>query len=122
MKKILWYIDRDEQIGKIIRIEFPKLTKNYEAIVITNPLVIDEALHKKLPDIIFIDSAIAEQDEAIIIKDLRMNNDLEKTPFVLLGADVHLDERAKKLEMHSLRKPFDMRQFLGKAEELLRKK
>lgn len=120
MKKILWYIDRDEEIGRIVTAEFPKLAPDYQTIVISNPIVIDEKLKEKLPDIIFIDSAIAEQDEAIIIKDFRMNKDLEKVPLVILGNDVRLNERAKKLEAEALRKPFDMKQLYEKARELLK--
>lgn len=121
MKKLIWYIDRDEQIGKIISEEFPKLTEDHEVFVINNPIVIDEQLKERLPDIIFIDSSIAEQDGAILIKDLRANKDLQKVPFVLLAGDVRIEDRAKELETEALRKPFDMEQFLEKVKEVLKK-
>jgi DNA-binding NtrC family response regulator len=121
MKKIIWYIDRDEQIGKVVASEIPKLTETYEAEVINNPIVIDEKLKEQLPHIIFIDTAIAEQDEASIIKDLRANKDVEKIPFVLMGGDIRIEDRAQKLETEFIKKPFDMKQFLEKVKEVLKK-
>ncbi len=118
MKKRVWYIDRDEHVGKVVESELPKLTDAYEPLIIVNPIVIDDKLKERLPAIIFIDCAIAEQDNGIIIKDLRTNKNMQKIPFVMLGTDIRLEDRAQALGVHALRKPFDMAQFLEKIKEL----
>jgi DNA-binding NtrC family response regulator len=121
MKKLLWYIDHDERIGKIIETELPKINDTVETHVINNPIVIDGKLNERLPDIIFVDFAIASQDNASIIKDLRNNRDVAKIPFVLMGSDVRIEDRAKELETEFLKKPFDMEQFQEKIKEVLKK-
>lgn len=116
MKKQIWYIDKDERILQVVQNEFPKIAPKYEVKTINNPIVIDELLKEKLPEVIFIDSSIGLLDNASIIKDLKHADQTKDIPVILLGADVRIEDKAKEVGADDfLRKPFDMKQLLEKV-------
>jgi response regulator RpfG family c-di-GMP phosphodiesterase len=120
MKRVIWYIDRDEQIAEVIRTQAPKMSENYVVETINNPIVIDGKLKEALPDLIFIDISIVGQD---IIRDLKMRDTTKHIPLILTAVDVKIEDKAKELGVDSyLGKPFDMKMFFEKIEEVIQKK
>jgi DNA-binding response OmpR family regulator len=117
MKKQIWYIDKDERILEVVKTEFPKIAPKFDVKTINNPIVIDELLKEKLPEVIFIDSGIGLQDEASIIRDFKHADETKDIPIILLGGDVRLEDTAKEVGADDfLKKPFDMRQLLEKVK------
>jgi CheY-like chemotaxis protein len=120
MKKLIWYIDRDERISDVIRAESLQLRNGYDVVTMGSPLVIDEKLKERLPDLIFLDISIAGQDDASLIRDLKSRDDTKHIPIVLTAADVKIEDKYKELGADDfLGKPFDLKMFFEKADELL---
>jgi two-component system, OmpR family, alkaline phosphatase synthesis response regulator PhoP len=121
MKKVLWYIDRDEQISEAIRSEKSELSENYEVVTINNPIVIDEKLKDQLPAVIFIDNSIADQDRGSILREFKAKDATKQIPIILTAMDFKIEDKARELGAdHFLMKPFDMKSFFEKANEVLK--
>lgn len=124
MKKLIWYIDRDEQISDAVRTGAIQLSgEEYEILTINNPIVIDEKLKERLPDIMVIDISIASQDDGSVVRDLKARDDTKKIPIILTAMDINISEKSIALGTDDfIHKPFDMKALFEKMREVLDKK
>ena len=96
--------------------------KGYDVSTAQNGLLGINAVKEKKPDLIISDVMMPEMDGFEMLKEIKMNPDMDLIPIIMLTAKVELESKLKGLELGAddyLTKPFEFRELNLKIHNLL---